>query len=456
MPGGPVSGRVRDSQGYAVPGAEVQVCPAPEGQCYDAPTTTGGAFTETVPDGGYVLTAFPPPTSSYVLARSTSSAVHKVDSRSGVAGLVLVLKVLDPLPGHVSIDGQDGGVPVLYAFGPAPMTVRGCRHGIGEVTIRGTDTETGQNVAIVVPLVETRPGSGVYSVVIPPVWPVHGDVSFSYYIHCLEGVAPTAGLSAGGNVVTINGSGFTGATTVKFGTAGAESFRVLSASTIEAVAPPGSGTVNISVTTPSGSTKRGPLSAYTYISLSSVTPSGGPDAGGTKVVIRGSELGHIDTLWFGNEPVSDIKVVSQDEIETVSPQGSSDAPITIGQLGEAVAPSTAPTLFFDFGGAPVPSERPGASSTSGAPLAPAVLARGAPPARTAALRAGPPPAITVPKLSLTAPAARPSCSGDDRFRQRARRRGRWHTGGAVQLNGPPPRRLGRFSRPFCGLSQRPG
>lgn len=55
--------------------------------------------------------------------------------------------------------------------------------------------------------------------------------------------------------VTITGSGFTGATSVSFGSASASSFSVLSDSSIAAIAPPGSGAVGVTVTTPGGTSK---------------------------------------------------------------------------------------------------------------------------------------------------------------------------------------------------------
>ena len=147
------------------------------------------------------------------------------------------------------------------------MTVQGCRHGTGAVVLRGTNTTTGKNVTFLLALAESPMGSGRYSVQLPPLWPVHGDVSISYYIYCPEAIAPTAGLAAGGTVVTLKGSGFTGATGVEFGTTPAATFKVLSDSLIEAVAPPGAGTVTVFVSTPRGWSVAA-LSAGTRISPS--------------------------------------------------------------------------------------------------------------------------------------------------------------------------------------------
>jgi IPT/TIG domain/Subtilase family len=65
-------------------------------------------------------------------------------------------------------------------------------------------------------------------------------------------VEPAEGPKAGGTKVTISGTGLAGATEVKFGAAGAASFTVATPTSIAAESPPGSGTVNVTVTTPGG------------------------------------------------------------------------------------------------------------------------------------------------------------------------------------------------------------
>jgi hypothetical protein len=80
----------------------------------------------------------------------------------------------------------------------------------------------------------------------------------------VSSVTPAAGPEAGGTEVTISGSGFTGATGVQFGTVAATSFKVNSSSSITAVAPKGSGTVDVTVTTPVGQSSISPADQFTY------------------------------------------------------------------------------------------------------------------------------------------------------------------------------------------------
>ncbi|HTW07033.1 MAG TPA: IPT/TIG domain-containing protein [Acidimicrobiales bacterium] len=366
---GVISGQVIDTSDHAVNGAEVEICPSTRAVCFTTTTTPTGSYTDAVPLGRYSLAAFPP---SGTLGQSKGTYSVLV-SGPRAYHVNISMPVLALLPGKVSIAGQDGGVPLLHWSDPAPMTVQGCRHGIGVLLIRGNAVVTRGKAldyyvetpaARIVPLLESPPGSGHYTATIPPLYPVLGDTSFSYHIYCFEGVTPEAGLAAGGNVVTIHGARFAGATAVDFGTTPAKSFRVLSSSVIEAVAPPGSGTVSVAVRTPRGSTKGGPLSAYTYISLASVAPSGGPTAGTTNVVIKGSGLGHVDTLWFGDRLATSLRVVSDHEIEAVSPPGSGDVPITIREIGQLFTGGPPSSLYFDYGGAPRSDGAPAIASVS--------------------------------------------------------------------------------------------
>jgi YVTN family beta-propeller protein len=80
-------------------------------------------------------------------------------------------------------------------------------------------------------------------------------------------ISPSSGSTAGGNTVTITGTGFTGATKVDLGTVAATSFTVVSSTEITFVAPKaGAGTHNITVTTPAGTSKGVGADLYTDVS----------------------------------------------------------------------------------------------------------------------------------------------------------------------------------------------
>jgi IPT/TIG domain len=79
----------------------------------------------------------------------------------------------------------------------------------------------------------------------------------------VTGIFPASGDAAGGDSVTITGTGFTGATGVEFGSVSAQ-MTVDSDTEIIAVSPPGSGTVNVTVVTPNGTSATGPADQFTY------------------------------------------------------------------------------------------------------------------------------------------------------------------------------------------------
>jgi hypothetical protein len=65
-------------------------------------------------------------------------------------------------------------------------------------------------------------------------------------------VTPNSAYERGGTSVTITGSGFTSATAVKFGSSSATGFTINSDNSITAISPPGTGTVDVTVTNAKG------------------------------------------------------------------------------------------------------------------------------------------------------------------------------------------------------------
>lgn len=68
----------------------------------------------------------------------------------------------------------------------------------------------------------------------------------------ITSIAPISGPAAGGTIVTLTGTGFTGALAVGFGPTDASAISVMSDTTMVAVSPAGTGTVNVTVVTPGG------------------------------------------------------------------------------------------------------------------------------------------------------------------------------------------------------------
>jgi DNA-binding beta-propeller fold protein YncE len=89
----------------------------------------------------------------------------------------------------------------------------------------------------------------------------------------VAGVTPSAGTETGGTTVTITGSGFEAASTVRFGSVAASSFTVQSPESIVATSPPGSGVVDVTVATPQGVSAASAADKFAYV-RGSLTPTG--------------------------------------------------------------------------------------------------------------------------------------------------------------------------------------
>ncbi|MGW1000685.1 IPT/TIG domain-containing protein [Streptomyces sp. NPDC002520] len=114
----------------------------------------------------------------------------------------------------------------------------------------------------------------------------------------LTGVSPNQGPAAGGTAVTLTGSGFTGATSVNFGTNQAQ-FATMSDTRINCTAPSGSDSPVVTVTTPGGTSNGVTFTYLTSPVVSSVTPNQGPTAGGNTVTVTGTNLSGATAVLFG-------------------------------------------------------------------------------------------------------------------------------------------------------------
>ncbi|QUD88313.1 IPT/TIG domain-containing protein [Phenylobacterium montanum] len=87
----------------------------------------------------------------------------------------------------------------------------------------------------------------------------------------LSSIAPISGPAAGGTIVTLTGTGFTGALAVGFGDSNAASLTVLSDTQIIAISPAGSGTVNVTVVSPGGRSAINASAQFAFTSEASST-----------------------------------------------------------------------------------------------------------------------------------------------------------------------------------------
>ncbi len=153
----------------------------------------------------------------------------------------------------------------------------------------------------------------------------------------VTGLATTGGSSAGGTLVTINGSHFTGATSVAFGTVSVSAFTLNSDSSISVYAPSqAAATIHVTVTTPSGTSSTSSADEFTYSaaaapSVTGLATSTGATTGGTAFTILGSGFTRATAVTVNGVAVPYFVVNSDSSIMALTPNlaaGTYDVRVT--------------------------------------------------------------------------------------------------------------------------------
>ena len=135
-----------------------------------------------------------------------------------------------------------------------------------------------------------------------------------------------------GTSVTINGSGFIGATAVKFNGKAATAFTVLSATSISATVPTGATTGTVSVTTPGGTATSS--MRFTVVPAPTITrfsPTSGPV--GTSVTITGTNFTGATEVRFNGTAATVFTVTSATRITAIVPAGASKGALSVTTAG---------------------------------------------------------------------------------------------------------------------------
>jgi hypothetical protein len=141
----------------------------------------------------------------------------------------------------------------------------------------------------------------------------------------LTEVSPNIGPTSGGTSVAISGANFVSPATVHFGPALASNVNVMGDGSITATSPAGTGFVDVTVTTPGGTSATSAADVYTYLPVPTVTqvsPASGLTTGGTAVTITGSNFAAPASVSFGDAAASDVAVNDATTITATSPPGA--------------------------------------------------------------------------------------------------------------------------------------
>ena len=149
-------------------------------------------------------------------------------------------------------------------------------------------------------------------------------------IPAVIGVSVNSGPATGGTVVTVTGSGFYGGgassavSAVDFGATAGTSLSVTSDTTLNITSPAGSGTVDITVVTPGGISAATSNDHFTYaeVTVTGISPSYGPLAGGTPVTITGIGFVNGATVTIGSALATGVTFVNSTSITAVTPSGT--------------------------------------------------------------------------------------------------------------------------------------
>ncbi|MFI0714391.1 IPT/TIG domain-containing protein [Streptomyces inhibens] len=157
-------------------------------------------------------------------------------------------------------------------------------------------------------------------------------------------ISPNQGSTGGGTSVVITGTGLAGTSAVHFGTKPATIVGTPTPTQVNVVSPSGSGMVDVTVTTPGGTSN--PLSFF-YVGApfaSSLSPDSGGTGGGNTVTINGTGLATATAVQFGTTSATPT-VVNDGQLTVVVPTG-----VAAGSVGVTVttAGGTADDLSYTY------------------------------------------------------------------------------------------------------------
>ncbi|NVI85585.1 putative Ig domain-containing protein, partial [Janthinobacterium sp. BJB401] len=303
--------------------------------------------------GGVAPYTYAPDSGTWPPGISVSSSGVISGTVTATGAYVFSVKVTDSTPGTPQVVIKNYSVSIaipILSITPTTLTAGGLATPYSQQmsTANGTAPytyvvesgalPTGLNMSSSGLISGTPTALGTYNFVIKSTdvtggnGPYNTSRSYSLVINAqppptITGVTPASGPASGGTAVTITGTGFTGVTALKFGANNGVAVTVVNATTMTATSPAGSaGTVNVTVTASGGTSATGAANQFTYIpapTVTSISPTAGPTAGGGSVIITGTGFTGATAVTFGATPATGFTVNSATQITATAPAGSS-------------------------------------------------------------------------------------------------------------------------------------
>jgi len=265
------------------------------------------------------------------------------------------------------------------AAGGTSVNITGTFFSAGATVLFGSASATGVVVNSSTSITAVSPaGTGIVNVTVTTSQGTSATNSNDLYTYepppTVSSVSPASGPIAGGTSVTIGGTGFVSGMTVKFGANAGTSVVVGSSTSLTVTSPAGTsmsgGVVDITVTTTNGTSPIVGADHYNYLSPVTVTGLNvhtGPPAGGTSVVITGTDFTGASAVRFGSDTAS-FTVNSATQITATAPAGGGTVDVTVTNSPYSSGPTAADLFSYTTGVkssfATLPTTAVGSSSSS--------------------------------------------------------------------------------------------
>lgn len=318
-------------------------------------TGTNLANTTSVTVGGVEVTA---------LTNISNTSISFTTALSGVAGLRNI--VLETYSGVGTVTSSGA-----FRYVPAP-TITAITPSAGPVAGGNTVTITGTNLTNTTSVsfggTPATSFSNVSDTQITAVVPVFGSSTpvsvtvqtydgngsvtlsntYAYVpLPLISSLSTTTGLATGGTTVTVTGANLANTSGVTVGGVSATGVVNVSGTSVRFTTPPGvAGLQDVVLTTTYGGSVTS-ANAFRYIeapSITSITPPGGPTAGGTQIVIAGANLDNATSVTIGGT-AANVTANTGTSVTVTTPAGSAGAKSITLQTYDGVGSVTSSNAF---------------------------------------------------------------------------------------------------------------